>query len=147
MRERGATVLKGFKEFLLRGNLLDLAVAVVIGVAFTALVNALVKDLITPFVAAIAGKQDFGALHVTVNGSVIAYGDFINALLSFVLIAAVIFFLVVQPVNRIMDRLGLTPKEEPMRECTDCLSKVPAAATRCAYCTSALTPTGSGSDA
>jgi large conductance mechanosensitive channel len=134
------TVLMGFKEFLLRGNLIDLAVAVVVGVAFTALVSAFVKDLVTPLVAAIAGKHDFGTLSVTVNGSRFAYGDFFNALLSFVLIAAVIFFLVVQPVNRLMDRLGLTPKEGPVRDCPACLSKVPQAATRCAYCTSALTP-------
>jgi large conductance mechanosensitive channel len=139
-------VLKGFKEFLLRGNLIDLAVAFVVGVAFTAVVTALVKDLITPLIAAIVGKPSFGYLHFTVNGSVFSYGDFINALLAFVLVAAVIYFAVVQPVNRLSDRLGLTPKEEPMRECPECLSKVPTAASRCAYCTSALTPVPSGPD-
>jgi large conductance mechanosensitive channel len=139
-------MLKDFKAFLLRGNLLDLAVAVVVGVAFTALVNAFVKDLITPLIAALVGKQNFNNLYFTVHGSQFAYGSFFNALLSFVLIAVVIFFLVVQPVNRLTDRLGLTPQEDPVRECTECLSKVPEAATRCAYCTSALTPTGSGSD-
>jgi large conductance mechanosensitive channel len=140
-------MLKDFKEFLLRGNLLDLAVAVVIGVAFTALVNAFVKDLITPLIAAVAGKQNFNNLYFSVHGSQFEYGSFFNALLSFVFIAAVIFFLVVKPVNHLMDRLGLTPTEEPVRECPECLSKVPAAATRCAYCTSALTATGPTSDA
>ena len=97
--EGGTPVLKDFKDFLLRGNLIDLAVAVVVGVAFTALVNAFVKDLITPLVAAIVGKQNFDNLYFTVNGSQFAYGSFLNALLSFVLIATVIFFLVVKPVN------------------------------------------------
>ncbi len=136
---------KDFKQFLLRGNLLDLAVAVVVGVAFTALVNALVKDLITPLIAAIVGKQNFNSLVLTVHGSQFDYGAFFNALLSFVLIAAVVFFLVVRPVNSLMDRLGFIAKEEPVRECPECLSKVPAAATRCAYCTSALTATGPAS--
>ncbi len=136
-------MLKDFKDFLLRGNLLDLAVAVVVGVAFTALVNALVKDLITPLIAAIVGKQNFDNLYFTINGSRFSYGSFFNALLSFVLIAAVIFFLVVRPVNHLMNRLGLSPSEDPVRECPDCLSKVPEAATRCAYCTSPLTPIGS----
>jgi len=135
--------MKGFKEFIFRGNLIELAVAFVLGVAFTAVVTSLVKDVITPLVAAIVGKPNFGALHFTVHGSVFFYGDFFNALLSFVLIAAVIYFVVVKPVNRLSDRLGLTPKEEPMRECPECLTKVPAAASRCAYCTSALTPAAS----
>jgi large conductance mechanosensitive channel len=141
---RVVTMLKDFKDFLLRGNLLDLAVAVVVGVAFTALVNAFVKDLITPLIAAIVGKQNFDNLYFTVNGSRFSYGSFFNALLSFILIAAVIFFLVVRPVNHLMGRLGLTPSEDPVRECPECLSKVPVAATRCAYCTSQLTPTGPG---
>jgi large conductance mechanosensitive channel len=134
-------MLKDFKAFLLRGNLVDLAVAVVVGVAFTALVTAFVKDLITPLIAAIAGKQNFDNLTFTINGSQFDYGSFLNALLAFVLIATVIFFLVVRPLNHLMDRLGMTPTEDPVRECTECLSKVPAAASRCAYCTSALTPT------
>jgi large conductance mechanosensitive channel len=137
-------MLQDFKDFLLRGNLLDLAVAVVVGVAFTALVNALVKDLITPLIAAIVGKQSFDTLFFTINGSRFSYGSFFNALLSFILIAAVVFFLVVKPVNHLMSRLGLTPSEDPVRECPDCLSKVPLAATRCAYCTSQLTPAASG---
>jgi large conductance mechanosensitive channel len=135
---------KDFKSFLLRGNLLDLAVAVVVGVAFTALVNALVADIITPLIAATAGKRNFNNLSFTVHGSHFAYGAFFNALLSFILVATVVFFLVVKPVNHLMDRLGLTPHEDPVRDCPLCLSKVPEAATRCAYCTSALTPTGPG---
>ncbi len=138
--------MKDFKEFLLRGNLIDLAVAVVLGVAFTAVVTALVNSLVTPLIKAIfGGKSQFAGLAFTLHGSRFTYGSFLNALLSFVIIAAVIFFLVVKPTNRLMDRLGLTPKEDPVRECPECLSKVPEAATRCAYCTSQLTPTGSGS--
>jgi large conductance mechanosensitive channel len=136
-------MMREFKEFLLRGNLLELAVAVVIGAAFTGVVNALVKDLITPLIAAVGGKQDFSSLTFTVNHSLFNYGSFLTAVISFVIIAAVIFFLVIKPVNHMMDRMGRKPSEDPVRACPDCLSKVPMAATRCAYCTSPLTPTGS----
>ncbi len=139
-------MVKEFKEFLLRGNLLDLAVAVVIGVAFTAVVNAFVSNLITPLIKALfGGSTQFKGLSFTLHGSTFIYGAFLNALVSFIIIAAVIFFLVIKPVNALMDRMGMTPKEDPLRECPECLSKVPEAATRCAYCTSALAPTGSGS--
>jgi large conductance mechanosensitive channel len=135
-------MIKDFKEFLLRGNLLDLAVAVVIGAAFTAVVAAITKNLITPLIKAIfGGGTQFDGLHVTINGSQIQYGAVLTALLNFVIVAAVIFFVVIKPVNALMDRLGRTPTEDPVRECPECLSKVPDAATRCAYCTSALTPT------
>jgi large conductance mechanosensitive channel len=135
-------MIKEFKEFLLRGNLLDLAVAVVIGAAFTGVVTALTTDIITPFIKAIfGGSTQFDGLVWSVNGSKIYYGKVLTALLNFVIVAAVIFFLVIKPVNHLMDRLGRTPKEDPLRECPDCLSKVPVAATRCAFCTSALTPT------
>ena len=135
-------MIKEFKEFLLRGNLLDLAVAVVIGVAFTGVVTAITVDIITPFIKAIfGGSTQFDSLVWTVNGSKIYYGKVLTALLNFVIVAAVIFFLVIKPVNALMARLGLTPTEESMRECPECLSKVPDAATKCAYCTSALTPT------
>ncbi len=135
-------MIKEFKEFLLRGNLLDLAVAVVIGAAFTGVVAALTADVITPFIKAIfGGSTQFDSLAWTVHGSVISYGKVLTALLNFVIVAAVIFFLVIKPVNALMSRLGRTPSEEPVRECPECLSKVPDAATRCAYCTSALTPT------
>ena len=135
-------MVKEFKEFLLRGNLLDLAVAVVIGAAFTGVVTALTVDIITPFIKAIfGGSTQFDSLAWTVHGSQIYYGKVLTALLNFVIVAAVIFFLVIKPVNALMARLGRTPTEEPVRECPECLSKVPDAATRCAYCTSVLTPT------
>ena len=134
-------MIKEFKEFLLRGNLLDLAVAVVMGVAFTAVVAAITKGIITPLIRAIfGGKTQFDSLHVTLNGSVISYGKVLTELLNFVIVAAVIFFLVIKPVNSLMARMGRTPSEEPMRECPECMSKVPDLATRCAYCTSVLTP-------
>ena len=138
-------MVKEFKEFLLRGNLLDLAVAVVIGAAFTGVVNAFVSNLMTPLIKAVfGGKTQFNSLTFTVNGSKITYGDFLDAVLSFVIVALVIFFLVIKPVNALMKRLGRTPDEEPMRECPECRSKVPEAASRCAYCTSTLTPVASG---
>jgi len=138
--------MKDFKDFLLRGNLIDLAVAVVIGVAFTAVVTAFVNSLITPLVKAIfGGNSQFSSLYFTLHGSKFTYGSFLNALLSFVIIAAVIFFLVIKPVNHLSARLGMTPKEEPMRDCPECLSKVPEAATRCAFCTTQLAPTASAS--
>ena len=134
--------MKDFKAFLLRGNLIDLAVAVVIGVAFTAVVTAFVNSLITPLIKAIFGGQNqFSGLYFTLNGSKFTYGLFLNALVSFVIIAAVIFFLVIKPTNHLAERLGMAPKEEPMRDCPECLSTVPEAATRCAYCTTPLTPT------
>jgi large conductance mechanosensitive channel len=134
-------MLKEFKDFLLRGNLLELAVAVVVGAAFTGVVNALVKDLLTPLIAAIGGKSSFNSLTFTVNHSQFNYGAFLNAVISFLLVATVIFFLVVKPVNHLLNRLGRTPEQEaPVRECPECLSKVPVAATRCAACTSPLVP-------
>src|SRR5665213_269881 len=133
---------KEFKEFLLRGNLLDLAVAVVIGAAFTGVVTSITKSIITPLIKAIfGGSTQFANLYVTINDSKILYGDVLNALINFVVVAAVIFFLVIRPVNALMTKLGPTSTEEPVRECPECLSKVPDRATRCAYCTSALAPT------
>jgi large conductance mechanosensitive channel len=130
-------MLKEFRQFILRGNLVDLAVAVVIGAAFTAVVNALVKDLITPLIAAIGGERDFSDLSFTINGSRFAYGDFLNELLTFLIVAAVMFFLVIKPVNALLDRLRPEPKvDAPTRECPQCLSDIPAAARRCAFCTS-----------
>jgi len=128
--------MKDFKEFLLRGNLVDMAVGIVIGVAFAAVVTALVSDLITPLIAAIGGKPDFSSLSFTINGSHFLYGAFINALLTFVVIAAVIFFLVVKPVNALLARRRTEPPvDETVRQCPHCLSEIPAAATRCAFCT------------
>ena len=138
-------ILREFRAFILRGNLVDLAIAVVIGTAFTAVVNALVRDLITPLIAAIFGEPDFGALSFTINGSQFAYGDFLNALLTFVIVAAVVFFLVVKPVNLLMARLRTEPDvESPTRGCPECLSQIPVAARRCAFCTSEVPQVGAG---
>lgn len=132
-------MLKGFGRFLMRGNVIDLAVAVVIGGAFGAVVTALVKDLITPLIAALVGKPDFSALAFTVNGSRFGIGDFTNALVSFVLIAAAVYFFVVAPINAVTERFKQPAAEAPsMRECPECLSDIPAAAKRCKYCTATI---------
>ena len=133
-------MLKGFQQFMLRGNVLDLAVAVVMGSAFGAVVTALVKDLMTPLIAAIVGKPDFSALAFEVNGSKFMVGVFINALVSFLLIAAAVYFFVIVPMNALMARLrrGEAPPDPTTKKCTECLSEVPIAARRCAFCTSAL---------
>jgi large conductance mechanosensitive channel len=129
-------LLKEFRAFILRGNLVDLAVAVVLGTAFTALVNAFVKDIITPVIAAVGGEPDFGDLAFTINDSRFAYGNFINALLTFLIIAAVVFFLIVKPVNTLMARFRTEPDvEQETRECPECLSQIPVGARRCAFCT------------
>lgn len=131
--------MRGFKEFLLRGNVVDLAIAVVVGVAFGAVVTALVKDLITPLIAAIGGKPDFSGLFFTVHNSRFLYGDFIDAVVSFVIIAAVIYFLVVLPVNALIERSHRQPTPDPTtRKCPECLSEIPMAARRCAFCTAEL---------
>jgi large conductance mechanosensitive channel len=133
-------MLKGFKEFVLRGNVLDLAVAVVIGAAFGAVVTALVKDLLTPLIAAIVGKPDFSALSITFHGTLFPIGDFINALVSFLLISAAIYFFVIAPLNAIVARRhrGEAPPDPTTKKCPECLSEVPIAARRCAFCTSVL---------
>jgi len=133
-------MIKGFKQFLLRGNVVELAVAVVMGAAFTAVVNALVKDLLTPFIAAIVGAPDFSAIAIELNGSKFLIGDFINALVSFLLISAAVYFFVVLPVNALMARMrrGEAPPDPTTKKCPECLSEVAIAARRCAFCTSAL---------
>ncbi|HMI71580.1 MAG TPA: large conductance mechanosensitive channel protein MscL [Solirubrobacteraceae bacterium] len=134
-------ILKEFRAFILRGNLVDLAVAVVIGTAFTAVVTALVRDLITPLVAAIFGEPLFDTLSFSINGSRFAYGDFLNAALTFLIIAAVVVFLVLKPVNLLMARLRTEPDiETPTRGCPECLSQIPVAARRCAFCTTEVPP-------
>lgn len=134
-----SSMLKEFRQFILRGNLIDLAVAVVIGTAFGAVVTALVADLVTPLIAAFGGKPDFSELTFEINGSAFRYGHFLNALLAFVLVAAVIFFLVLRPVNALMARRKVdTPTESPTRACPQCLSDIPQAATRCAFCTASV---------
>jgi large conductance mechanosensitive channel len=131
-------MLKDFKTFLLRGNVVDLAVAVVIGAAFGALVTALVRDILTPIVALIFGKPDFSALSFTLNGSQFRYGDFINYLISFLSIAAAVFFFVLQPVNALMARHKTQPDvESQTHPCSECLSDIPLLARRCAFCGSA----------
>ena len=128
--------MSGFRKFILRGNVIDLAVGIVIGAAFTAVIQALAKGLITPIIGAFGGIPDFSDWYFTVNGSRFAIGEFINALLSFLIIAAVIYFLIVLPVNALMDRFK--PEESlelRKRDCPRCLSKVPYLADRCAFCT------------
>ncbi|MEX0682038.1 MAG: large conductance mechanosensitive channel protein MscL [Dehalococcoidia bacterium] len=135
--------LNEFKAFLTRGNVVDLAVAVVIGVAFGALVTSLVEDLITPVIAAIVGEPDFSGLTFTINDSVFRYGSFINAVFSFATIAAAVFFFVIVPYNALVRRLR---KEEPpdptTRKCPECLSEIPIEASRCAFCTTAVAAAG-----
>jgi large conductance mechanosensitive channel len=131
--------VKGFRTFIARGNLIDLAVAVVIGTAFTAVVTAIVSDLITPLIAAIAGKPNFSALTFTVHHSTFLYGSFINALLSFLIVAAVVYYLIVAPMAKVTARFQRNV-EVTTHDCPECLSTIPIAASRCMYCTSAVAP-------
>jgi large conductance mechanosensitive channel len=127
----------GFKQFLLRGNVVDMAVGIVIGAAFGTVVTGFVKDLLTPLIAAIVRQPDFSALTFTVNGSKFLYGEFVNALLSFLIIAAAVYFFVVMPVNALIARSRKDPPADPTtRKCQECLSEIPIAARRCAFCTS-----------
>jgi large conductance mechanosensitive channel len=127
--------MKGFRAFLLRGNVVDLAVGVVIGVAFGTVVTALVKDLVTPLIAALFGQPDFGSLTFTLNKSKFLYGDFINALIAFVLVAIVIYFFVVLPFTALIARFHKEPPADPTtRKCPECLSEIPIEARRCAFC-------------
>ena len=132
--------MKGFKEFILRGNVMDLAVAVVIGAAFTAVVTALVKDLLTPLIAAIAGAPDFSGIALTVNGSKLLIGDFLNAVIAFLMLATVVYFFVVLPMNTLMARLkrGEVAPDPTTKKCPECLSEIPIGARRCAFCTSVI---------
>jgi len=132
--------MKDFKAFLMRGNLVDMAVGVVIGLAFGAVVTAFVADLITPLIAAIFGKSDFSALTFTINSSKFLYGSFLNALISFVTIAFAVFYFVVKPYNALMARRrrGEGSEDPTTRACPECLSEIPVAATRCAFCTTQI---------
>jgi large conductance mechanosensitive channel len=133
-------MLKGFKEFILRGNVVDLAVGVVIGAAFGGVVSALTKDLLTPFIAAIVGKPDFSAVNFTIRGTLFPIGDFINAAVSFLLIAASVYFFVVTPVNALLERTRKAPApvDPTTRKCPECLSEIPVEAKRCAHCAQPL---------
>ncbi len=132
-------MLNDFKQFLLRGNVVDLAVAVVIGAAFGAVVTAFVEDLVTPLIAAIGGQPDFSALDFTINDSTFRYGDFINKIITFVTIAAVIFFVVVQPMNLLLARMKKEPPADPTtKRCPECVSEIAIEAKRCAFCTAQL---------
>ena len=133
------TLLNDFKAFILRGNVVDLAVAVVIGAAFKSIIDAFVADIVTPLIAAIGGKQDFSTLHFTINNSIFKYGDLFNQIFSFVIIAAVIFFLVITPLNAMMARAKKEPPADPSeKKCPECLSEIPLDARRCAFCTTQL---------
>ena len=133
-------MLKGFRQFLLRGNVVDLAVGVVIGAAFGALVTAFVKDLLTPLIAAVAGKPDFSAFFFVVNGAKFAYGDFFNMVISFLLISAAVYFCVIVPVNKLVSRARREPPADPTtRKCPECLMEIPIDARRCGHCASELT--------
>jgi large conductance mechanosensitive channel len=134
-------MLKGFRDFILRGNVVDLAVGVVIGAAFGTVVSALVKDLITPIIAALVKKPDFSGFSFQVNGAKFLYGDFVNAIISFLLIAAAVYFFVVIPVNARLARFHPQPKAAPStRPCPECLTDIPIAARRCSHCTQPVAP-------
>jgi large conductance mechanosensitive channel len=130
-------MLKGFRQFILRGNVVDLAVGVVIGAAFGGVVTALTKDLLTPLIAALVGKPDFGSISFAVRGTPFPVGDFINALVSFLLVAAAVYFFVVAPLNALMTRLHKAPKpaDPTTKKCPECLSEIPIEARRCSFCT------------
>ena len=132
-------MLKGFRDFIVRGNVVDLAIAVVIGLAFNAVVTALVKDILTPLIAAICGKPDFAGLTFTINNSHVAYGDVLNAIISFLAVAAAIYFFVVVPMNALAARRA-KPVAVITRECPQCLSPIPKAAHRCSFCTEKVSP-------
>jgi large conductance mechanosensitive channel len=128
-------MLKGFRDFILRGNVVDLAVAVVIGVAFSAIVNSLVTDLINPLIAAVVNKPDFSYLVLNIHGGKIKYGNFLNALIQFLLVASTVYFFVVLPLGKLLARFKPPVAEPPaMRPCPECLSDIPVAASRCSHC-------------
>ena len=132
--------MKGFKDFIMRGNVVDLAVGVVVGAAFGAVVTALVTDIMTPFIAAIFKTPDFSRLFFTINNSKFMYGDFINAVITFVIVAASIYFLVVLPLNTLIAKAKSpeTPPEPNTKKCPECLSEIPKDARRCAHCATLL---------
>ena len=134
-----------FRQFILRGNVVDLAVGIVIGVAFTGVVQGLVRDLINPIIAMLFGKPDFSKFHFTINHAVFAYGDFINRVITLLIIGIAVFFLVIKPVNLMIDRFRLSPASPSpaTKTCPDCFTDIPAKARRCPNCTSELSPSSS----
>ena len=139
---QGAKMLEGFKKFILRGNVVDMAVGVVVGAAFGGVVTALTKDLLTPLIAAVGGQPDFSAVHFTIHKAEFKVGEFINALVSFLLIAGAVYFFVVTPVNALLARMKREPPADPTtKKCPECLSEIPMDARRCAYCAQ-LVPAG-----
>ena len=134
-------IFKGFRQFILKGNVVDLAVGIIIGASFSAVVSALVKDLITPFISAIGGQPNFSSLYFTINHSKFMVGDFINALITFLINALVIYFFVVIPMNKFLAQVNKNkkPEDPTTKKCTECLSIIPAEAKRCAFCTSVQT--------
>jgi len=132
--------MKGFKAFLMRGNVVDLAIGVVIGASFGAVVKGLVGGFLTPLIALVAGKPDFSQIHFDINGTQFPFGDFIGSLVTFILTAAAVYFFVVLPMNTLMARFkrGETPADPTTKRCPECLSEIPIAARRCAHCTSLL---------
>src|SRR5499427_8412994 len=133
-------MFKGFRQFILRGNVLDLAVAVVIGAAFGAVVTSFVTNILTPLIAAIVGKPDFSALNLFINGAVISYGTFLNALIAFLLVAGAVYFFMVAPMNAWKARAArnAVPADPMTKKCPECLSEIPIGARRCAFCTSVV---------
>lgn len=135
------SAIKEFRQFILRGNVVDLAIAVVIGAAFNNVVQAMVKNILTPIISAIGGQPDFSKLNFKLFGSVISYGEFLNALISFIMIALVLFFLVVKPLNRMMLKFKKDePAEITTRQCPECISEIPLDASRCKFCTTKIEP-------
>lgn len=132
-------MLKNFRDFLLRGNVIDLAVAVVIGSAFNTIVTALVKDIVTPMIAAIGGQRDFSNIYFSINNSRFLIGDFINSIISFLIIGGVVYFFIVTPMNKIMEKIKRGEKKDPTEKlCPECLSIIPLKAKKCKYCTSVV---------
>jgi large conductance mechanosensitive channel len=146
---RGTSMLKGFRQFILRGNVLDLAVAVVIGAAFGAVVTAFVTNILTPLIAAIVGKPDFSAFYFSANGAVISYGVFLNALIAFLLVAAAVYFFMIAPMNAWKARAARSavPADPTSKKCPECLSEIPIAARRCAFCSSVVSSTSAPGNA
>jgi large conductance mechanosensitive channel len=132
--------MSGFKKFILRGNVVDLAVGIVIGAAFSGVVQALVKDIITPLIGAFGGQPDFASWVITVAGARLLVGDFLNALIAFLLLALVVYFFVVLPVSKLMDKYKAEPQPSPTKDCPECTGRIPQAARRCPQCSAQLAP-------